>query len=843
MLMKAGDFRSFLGTARRAVLVSLLLCGWGRGQVDFAQPGESAEFVVNTITQSASIAAVSAGEFDLDTRAITPEMARGESGLFPIDTRAFGNPPPLTIAGHVAMENGVPLSGATIRLLRYGSGSTELLSAADGSFLSAPLIPQSYTVQVSRAGFIGTTLNLDGRAGGLVSSEIVLRASPLALPTTEKGRTATTSEAPGPRSPLPPTSPHKPRLLMLQNGGMVPAANLNPNAMTIIITHGWTATADETKGGPLFGADGIANSGDEWERFMAYAISLHQVLGTNGVNILCWDWHRDASGKANPPSVPVWNTPVSGQLLGSQLQQLLGSNYHQKLHFIGHSLGALVNRYAVEYLHGVGPVTAALPWDSTQTKPHLTLLDEAEVASFGGHAFAPNASWMDIASQLADEGCNETLFNALIEGVQDYKSPIPNLPAADLWIDNYISLVGYPHLEALNICLLGPTVKGLFNLAGAHAYAHEWYDASFSAMPLPSVGLLFSREAGMGLPPFGDAYRTSHFWHQELSLEVTPGGLLHPYQCFKAIMGTAAVALIGKKVCDRFDATVTRAVDAAKVIHAVFQGADAVGRKVMDGYMAGIQFAGDKLAIGVEKTGQVLTSTTTKVGEWIDASRDAGRDAWAILKPESILLAPLESSTPCFILQHQLPLAAIPLRPAVAANESSASTEPRVWLSVSVPTNAIMLAFDFTVRGNVGNDCIACAVNGQNVFNLPANVIPKDAVQSTDPLDISTFAGQTIELYFGLTGGTSPDCTLEIDGIRFVTIPQPTLVMTDQGDHLELNWPAAAVGWFLETSPDLTAGSWQEVIPDQNSTVANGVMTCPQPRTTDKNFYRLHRRD
>src|ERR1035441_11018286 len=64
-------------------------------------------------------------------------------------------------------------------------------------------------------------------------------------------------------------------------------------------------------------------------------------------------------------------TQGQGVFLGKNLITALGSNYSQRIHFIGHSLGTLVNAAAANYVH-----TNGFSWSNTQ----MTLCDEAEVA-------------------------------------------------------------------------------------------------------------------------------------------------------------------------------------------------------------------------------------------------------------------------------------------------------------------------------------------------------------------------------------------------------------------------------------------------------------------------------
>ena len=162
------------------------------------------------------------------------------------------------------------------------------------------------------------------------------------------------------------------------------------------------------------------------------------------------------------------------------------------------------------------------------------------------------------------------------------------------------------------------------------------------------------------------------------------------------------------------------------------------------------------------------------------------------------------------------------------------------WMTVNVPANAGLMAFDFTVTGEPQDDCVACAVNGQNVFALPAKFAPDGSPVSTDMMDVSAYAGQSVEFFFGLVGGTSTNCAVTVDGIRFITIPPPKVGIVANGANTAVKWPAAAVGWILETSDTLAAGSWQPV-PLAGVTVEQGVATLAQPVVGSRKFYRLRR--
>ena len=163
------------------------------------------------------------------------------------------------------------------------------------------------------------------------------------------------------------------------------------------------------------------------------------------------------------------------------------------------------------------------------------------------------------------------------------------------------------------------------------------------------------------------------------------------------------------------------------------------------------------------------------------------------------------------------------------------------WVTVNVPPDAGLMAFDFTVTGDPVNDSVACAVNDQNVFTLPAKFAADGQPMSTDMSDVSAYAGQSVELFFGLTGGTSTNCTVAIDGVRFLTIPQPKVGVAVSGSNVAVKWPAAATGRVLETTDSLAPAHWQSVPTNIPVMLDRSVATLQLPKVGTQKFYRLRR--
>ena len=118
--------------------------------------------------------------------------------------------------------------------------------------------------------------------------------------------------------------------------------------------------------------------------------------------------------------------------------------------------------------------------------------------------------------------------------------------------------------------------------------------------------------------------------------------------------------------------------------------------------------------------------------------------------------------------------------------------------------------------------------------------MPTNTALNSGPIDVSQWAGQTVELFFGLVGGTSTNASVTLDGMRFYNVVAPFLTAQVSGNNTVIQWPLSANGYFLETTDDLVAtNSWMTVtnastIVDLQNTVTNDV-------TTGNRFYRLRK--
>ncbi|MFC1952598.1 FG-GAP-like repeat-containing protein [Chloroflexota bacterium] len=227
----------------------------------------------------------------------------------------------------------------------------------------------------------------------------------------------------------PPTKPYSAQLRTFYstNSSFNPALpdpyfSVNLSLPTIVLTHGWNPDY------PTFATP----SGTVPDMVNELGQVILERFGDQ-VNIFWWNWTEEA--RAGSPVDPANNTWREGGLLADSLYMAFGDNYTHEFHFIGHSLGTMVNKVAVDVL--------LQKYDSQ--KIHVTILDAAEIG--------------DLARRV---------------------QPIPEQA---VWIDSYITAFGDAHNEAVNVILRenmpissNPTLVGTMRgLISSHSYAWEWY--------------------------------------------------------------------------------------------------------------------------------------------------------------------------------------------------------------------------------------------------------------------------------------------------------------------------------------------------------------------------------
>ncbi|MEI6568414.1 MAG: hypothetical protein WCR20_17175, partial [Verrucomicrobiota bacterium] len=100
---------------------------------------------------------------------------------------------------------------------------------------------------------------------------------------------------------------------------------------------------------------------------------------------------------------------------------------------------------------------------------------------------------------------------------------------------------------------------------------------------------------------------------------------------------------------------------------------------------------------------------------------------------------------------------------------------PRIWIPVSIPTNAALFCFDFTLDGSPEEDMLTANIGGTNMFALEAKFMPKNATLNSGPIDVTPWAGKTVELFFGLIGGTSTNVSIVVNGMAVLQLARSFL--------------------------------------------------------------------
>ncbi|NOS69071.1 MAG: hypothetical protein HOP33_03990 [Verrucomicrobia bacterium] len=535
---------------------------------------------------------------------------------------------------------------------------------------------------------------------------------------------------------------------------------LDTNKMTIVLTHGWNSS-----------------SGD-WPLAMSTLMQFQYNNNANIPNIVAWDWTNEASSGILELNIPASRTPGQGLALGANLFAALGTNYAQPIHFIGHSLGTLVNAMAADYLHGD---VSNSPAHYNPQKTHMTLFDEAEVAwGFVDTGF--NGFVQTVSTLLVNDSTPQPIW----------KHP---LPKRDAWADNYISLFGLLHPEAVNVILTNISedvplvdVRNLKHFLDAfrgivivdHGYPYNWYDDSISSPNLNLMGWDRSFEQGgiTGAPATNTVYIQS-FSTSQLDVALTT------YDAGKQFLNARLQHFLGPK---KYTLAENIIGFAQLRNQALAQIQDTL---TQDPYA---------FATGPANAKAITVNLFTSIG---GGSLTAG-------------------SGP-----HPL-----------GGGSGSANLPAYAWLPLVVPLDAVSMSFDFTLQGDGKADRFAAALNGTNVLSLETSLIETNVTMNSGLIDVSSYAGQQVELFFGIVGDTSTNANVTVSSIRFYSLIAPSLQIQILGTNAVVTWPLFGTGYFLQATTNLTAtSSWSDVT--NQPVIANLQYTVTNGLSAGSRFYRL----
>jgi hypothetical protein len=295
-------------------------------------------------------------------------------------------------------------------------------------------------------------------------------------------RTPTTAES----TPAYLISPPPPSQLLAYHGGIFTAnlASIDPNQMTIVLTHGWIPLKPfplSLTEAPFFVPNGV----EDWPTIMAAQLRSENSTA----NIVAWNWESAAKSLVTDPKQAGSQTPYEGTLLGQALLNSLGPDYSKPIHFVGHSFGTLVNAYAANYLQGAnfaGELISPTPWPAANMQ--MTLFDEAEVGA--NKDFSLNSQDLD---DLANANMN-------ILTASPYYHPLPKQFA---WADNYVSAVGILQTNAANVILINGFPNNapdpetwFYDFAAFHGYPVSWYENTILEDGASLMGFRWSFETG-----------------------------------------------------------------------------------------------------------------------------------------------------------------------------------------------------------------------------------------------------------------------------------------------------------------------------------------------------------
>lgn len=688
----------------------------------------------------------------------------------------FGNPSgPIVLHGRVTDANGIPLSGATVSAMIYLTSVGQANTDANGNYqmpsLEAGVYDLSAWDATHQTSMRGLTLNAN-----TAEQNFQLKAMPSTPATVQVSRQSTVNysvDAKGSR-------------LLLFNGTAFTTIDTvhapSPNLMTIVLTHGWVI------GTPTPSI--MSTPFDRWPVNMATQLTAAGITASTA-NIVAWDWRYAAMDSIPAPSDAIDLTPDQGVALGEALTNFLGTSYSQPLHFIGHSLGTIVNAAAANFLHGdangnARRPAASIPWTSPM---HMTLFDEAQIAEIVG-------------KQALQLGLNTSLLEAFDNNSpQNGQSPLPN---NYVWAENCESLVGATLAGAVNIWLQ-KSPYSLFDFEDIHSYPIDWYGGTIANPTDPKNPLGFQNSYEFDKKQ-GFSFITPNKFQS--------GSVYHQVPTDSDPFALEPVTGISQHLGPWSDYVLT---GAENLWHGTVQ---VVGQ----------------VSVNVENTAQRTGQIVLQDFNYVTGVAEQGGQAVVNHFGTAVLHLTL-TTTPPTISSPQVKNN-LPHPWGTPSSDNTSSTSPMVWLPIQIPANVTAMAFDFTVNGDPMGDWLVCGIGTNNLISLEAKYIPTNQISASRLIDVSAWAGKTNELFFGFLGGTSTNAMLEIDNLRFYSLEPPGLNVRMTNNAVVLNWPSLASGYVFESTYDLaTTNSWSVVtnIPEAE----DSALIVTEPIALGSRFFRL----
>ena len=622
--------------------------------------------------------------------------------------------------------------------------------------------------------------NANGSAQSLSAALIVYDPAigpPPALPTTTP-----------PTVPIPPDLAKKagvaPSSASLLTFGQV--ALISPTKMTVVMTHGWNA--------------------DPFDWPIEMSVALKAKFG-DSINIVAWDWHENALINPIIPSASASRTLAEGTALGQALMDTLGADYDHPIHFIGHSLGTFVNCAAANYIHGDKRPRGDLRSGSYYpSNTHMTLLDEASLVKAVGALQLVQDAFLGNLSKLTGGG-NAGIATSIFQEV---------IPRRYRYVDAYSSAVGLPHAANTNVLLWRRhTVSGIedFTGGGLHGYAYNWYIKSIET-PNPRglvlgstlLGHAVSFENGtMGLAPSGGA-----FFQQSLDPNASP----------------LAIAPISQNVVSGILKT-----SVLYPTSRALQGWGAIRTATQSLQTSAVQHTGSFVS-------NFLETFSAPAGTPIYSNTSVSTPAFISANAQT----PYQPAA-SYNLQFTLsPQQASQLRSfAFQTNAEPPGNSLYSIIPTHVPREAVAVSFEFQITGGSTEEFMTMGIGEVNNFTMETKFVDDGVWNSVPAIPVTDFSDQDIDLVFALNGdGVAPTGSLGIRNIQFYIPPRPGILIEKANGAVKVLWPMSAVGWSLETSGDMSPGSW---LPETTAPEVGDFFQSLKfaPTAPSKGFFRLRK--
>jgi len=355
---------------------------------------------------------------------------------------------------------------------------------------------------------------------------------------------------------------------------------------------------------------------------------------------------------------------------------------------------------------------------------------------------------------------------------------IKPLPTNCAWADNYISLAGELQNDAncVNVILTEGQPGGFYISADA-----LWNDIkAYHGVPCQWYAQTITNPAGSVMGDIWSFERNSTFTSPA-------GGTYFEQQGSGLVLNQISPAT----------------AEAIYTVNSTAFRTELWDYMTLEGINTAVQVVGDVTANVVETalTDSTPAYQTTPATIGISTYAPATPDYWS----------------PQLILQnHPLNLGSnlktLGVHPLDNPSPTSSNSPAYAWLPMTIPTNATSLSFDFMLQGDEAGDSFDVALNGTNIFSLATSLIQTNVTMNSSLIDVSSYAGQNVELFLGIVGGASTNTILTVSGIRLYSIMPPLLQAQVSENNFALSWPLSASDYVLQTSTNLAdTNSWTAV--------------------------------